>query len=168
MTKTVNLEAARNAYVEATTKEANALPAYAAALDKAIDPNWAVIAKSKVSTLSDAEKEVWEAVKQERETFTVAYVAGYTGKGNAKEIARVYWNRLIKHSLPQADKGAGATSEREFSARVREEVGTLIKAYYRSEADVLPDNADDINKALETAFILAGGDIVQLKNSMKS
>lgn len=168
MTKTVNLEAARNAYVEATTKEANALPAYAAALDKAISPMWAVIAKGKTSLMTEDELEIHAAVKQEREAFTVAYVAGYTGKGNAKEIARVYWNRLIKHSLPAVDKGAGATNEREFSARVREEVGTLIKAYYRSEADVLPDNADDINKALETAFILAGGDIVQLKNSMKS
>lgn len=166
MTKSVNIESARAAYVGAATKDAATLAHYAAALSTAIAPQWATIAKAKSATLDNDGKAVRAAVDQERAAFYAAFEAKYDGNGKAKDIARVYWNRVVNHSLPKADKGAGATSERPFDARVRDEVGKLIKAYYRSEADVLPDNADDINKALEAAFILAGGNIVQLKESM--
>jgi hypothetical protein len=166
MTKTVNIEAARAAYVGAATKDATTLADYAAALAKAISPQWATIAKAKAAALDNDGKAVRAAVDQERAAFYSAFEAGYKGNGKSKDIARVYWNRVVNHSLPKADKGAGATAERPFDARVRDEVAKLIKSYYRSEADALPDNADDINKALEAAFILAGGNIVQLKESM--
>lgn len=168
MTKTVNLEAARNDYVGAATKDAATLADYANTIAKAIGGDWATIAKAKANTLDNDGKAIRAAVDQERAAFYVAFEASYEGTGKVKDIARVYWNRVINHSLPKADKGAGATNEREYSARVRDETAKLIKSYYRADPNKndLPDNADDINKALEAAFILAGGDIVQLKESM--
>jgi hypothetical protein len=166
MTKTVNIEAARIAYVSAATKDAATLVDYSTAIAKTIGGNWATVAKGKVSLMGNDDKVIHAAVGEERKAFYVAFEDSYKGAGKAKDIARVYWNRVLNHSIPKADKGAGTTGEREFAGRVRDEVAKLIKAYYRSEADVLPDNADDINKALEAAFILAGGNIVQLKESM--
>jgi hypothetical protein len=170
MTKTVNIETARNAYVSAATKDALTLTDYSYAIAKTIGGNWATVAKGKVSLMDNDEKVIHAAVGEERAAFYVAFEASYKGAGKVKDIARVYWNRVLNHSLPKADKGAGATNEREYSARVRDETAKLIKSYYRADPNKndLPDNADDINKALEAAFILAGGNIVQLKESMKA
>jgi hypothetical protein len=166
MTKQVTLETARATYVSAATKDATTLTDYANALAKSIHPQWAEIAKAKATALDNDGKAIRAAVAEERAAFYNAFETSYKGNGKAKEIARVYWNRVLNHALPKVSKGANPNPERAFDARVRDEVAKLVKAYYRSEPELLPDNADDINRALEAAFILAGGDIVQLKEGM--
>jgi hypothetical protein len=163
MTK-INLEAARAAYVGAATKDAATLDVYAGQISEALGKSWAQIAKKKAKDCSEQEKIIRDATQEERAAFYAAIETSYKGKGKWQDVARVYWNRVVAHALPPKPKGAGVTEAREISERFREEIGKLIKAYYREEGSEA--NIDEANEYLELAFVKAGGDIVKLKEAM--
>jgi len=150
------------AYFVADEKAQAVVPAYAAGLKKVIHPEFAIIWTMPRGELTDEQKLVVEAVGQEREAFVNGFVEAYTGTAeNPRANARNYWRRVIAAGQPAKPKGAKITEARPLDERFREELGKLIKAYYREEATEA--NIDEANQHLEAAFTLAGGDIVKLK-----
>lgn len=164
MTKEMNLEAARAAYVGAATKDAVTLDVYAGQIAEQLGAMWAVIAKKPARDCNEQETIIRNAGREERAAFYAAIEKGYKGKGKWQDVARVYWNRVVNHSLPAKPKGAGATEARPLDERLREELTKLIKAYYREEGT--SPEIDEANEHLELAFAKIGGNIIKLKESM--
>jgi hypothetical protein len=148
------------AYFVADEKAQAVVPAYAAGLKKAIHPEFATIWTMPRGELTDEQKLVVEAVAQEREAFVNGFVEAYTGSAkDPRANARNYWKRVIAAGQPPKPKGAKSTEARALPQRVLEDVGPIIKAYYREDSDEYAS----MNKYLELAFAEAGGDLAKLK-----
>lgn len=163
MTKEMNLETARAAYVGAATKDAVTLDVYAGQIAEQLGAMWAVIAKKPARDCNEQETIIRNAGREERAAFYAAIEKGYKGNGKWQDVARVYWNRVVNHSLPAKPKGAGATEARPLDERIREEASKLIKAYYREEST--SEAVDEAVGLLELAFAKVGGDVVKLKEA---
>ena len=138
---------------------------YAEHLAGAIAPSFALVAKLKARERNEEQQRIYEATQEERALFTEDFLAGYKGDAEKpKDVARVYWNRILAYALPKPEKGAKANTPRGYIQRRLEELAKLIKDHYNTE-DELPDCADSVNAMLERAYAELGGDLAALKES---
>lgn len=138
--KEINLETARADYVGAATKAGTTLKVYAGQITEQMGANWAFIAKKKLARdCNEQEKEIRDGVAEERAAFYDLIEKNYKGTGDWKDIARVYWNRVVDHCLPAKPKSAGATEARSLEEFTNASIPTALRRAARDDDEATPD-----------------------------
>lgn len=151
----INLNAARAAFIKAKASEYGALRKYAEALTEQFGDGWWLIPMK--GPVSGNESKVREAIRAEKKLVQEA--------SEAKGLKNVYkpWSDVLAYVKPKVDKGAGSNAPREIHARLKIELTKLYKAVRNddnADSEVLAQSNWHIGKVLE----LLGEDLTELNS----
>lgn len=152
----MNLNAARAAFIKAKASEYGALRKYAEALTEQFGEGWWNI-PMKGAVASDNERKTRDAIRIEKKLVQEA--------SEAKGLKNIYkpWSDVLAYVKPKVEKGAGANAPREIHARLKIELTKLYKAVRNddnADSETLAQTNWHIGKALE----ILGEDLTELNS----
>lgn len=149
----INLEAARSAFITSKVKEYGALRKYAEALTEQFGGNWWLIpAKGPLASMNESKTR--EAIRAEKKLVQEA--------AEAKGLVNIYkpWSDVLKYVKGEDKKGANANAPRDIFDRLKVELTKLYKAV--NNQDEHPESLAQANWHIGAALDALGVDLADL------